>query len=582
MTPCRLEFFLQHIRKLVGAPEGDGATDRQLLRRFARQHDESAFVALVARHGPLVLGMCRRVLQNDDDASDAFQATFFVLAQKAASIRWRESVGSWLYEVALRVASKARAANFRRQRVTSEAVMPLDPFSAAASRELQSLVDEELRRLPDKYRQPLVLCCLEDASRSEAARQLGWKEGTVAGRLARGRAMLQKRLMQRGVTLSATSLAAVLTVNAAAAPVSVALMDTTVRAAQVVIAGGPAGAISGSVAALVEGMVKEMLVSKIKVVAAVFLSVCVLGMVAAVFAHQTLAEPETQAVAKAVADDEQEPKRVNPVVLGPGEFQADHLRAQVRQLLVVVQDNVPKVGVLVPATQAGGGPWKVEFVDATRVPAQALLAEISVPQRMVIVSAAFPYRAQLERYRQALRLRSIQELANQPELLPKFLTLQVRRRTLNQEGQVLQAWSELNLENDYKPILAVAAATEAEADEIKKVVFPGLVMTRLRLAQGDYPPLRLQTLQKTIRFLQERGKDAQTKELVVPDQCLVRFLDVTVEPGKTYEYQVQIRLANPNHGQKELVAYPALAEPKVLTGQWEPEKPISMTVPADR
>ena len=190
MAQGQLDAVLRYIRKLAGAREVGAATDRQLLERFTTLRDESAFAALVERHGPMVLGVCQRILRNEHDAEDAFQATFLVLARKASSQRWRESVGGWLYEVACRVARKARADRARRQvRERQVAIMPsVDPLSLVAGREIQAVLEDELCRLPDKYRLPVVLCCLEGSSRSEAAQQLGWKEGTVAGRLARGAA----------------------------------------------------------------------------------------------------------------------------------------------------------------------------------------------------------------------------------------------------------------------------------------------------------------------------------------------------------------------------------------------------------
>jgi RNA polymerase sigma-70 factor (ECF subfamily) len=225
--------LLRHIRKLIGAPEAGAGTDRQLLRRFAAYHDEAAFAALVQRHGPLVLGVCRRILGNEHDAEDALQATFLVLARKASALRWRESVAGWLYEVAARVAAKARASAARRQACERQArvMPPRDPSAAAAGHELESLLHEELRRLPEKYRLPLVLCCLEGRSRTEAAQQLGWKEGTVAGRLARARDLLRRRLARRGVAATAALLGVLLAENLATAALPAGLAETTAKAA---------------------------------------------------------------------------------------------------------------------------------------------------------------------------------------------------------------------------------------------------------------------------------------------------------------------------------------------------------------
>jgi len=180
MANAHLDNVLYHLRKLAGGRPEEAWTDGQLLEHFLSKRDEAAFTTLVERHGPLVLGVCRRVLANDADAADAFQATFLVLARKAASIRKRESVGSWLYGVAYRLAHRAKVAAARR-RVHERQVEPMppsDPLAAVVWRDLRPILDEELDKLADKYRAPLVLCYLEGKTHEEAAQQLGWTNGT--------------------------------------------------------------------------------------------------------------------------------------------------------------------------------------------------------------------------------------------------------------------------------------------------------------------------------------------------------------------------------------------------------------------
>jgi RNA polymerase sigma factor (sigma-70 family) len=196
---------------LRSAPAG-GVTDADLLERFVTNQDEAAFELLVWRHGPLVLGTCRRVLGNAHDAEDAFQATFFALARKAGSIGCRESVSGWLYKVAYRVALRARTTQARRQRegpLHEEPAAPttLEPAELLAWRELQPVLDAQIDRLPEKYRTVFILCYLEGKTNEEAARELGCPKGTVLSRLSRARDHLRKWLGQRGVALAAAPLA---------------------------------------------------------------------------------------------------------------------------------------------------------------------------------------------------------------------------------------------------------------------------------------------------------------------------------------------------------------------------------------
>jgi RNA polymerase sigma factor (sigma-70 family) len=255
----------------------DEPTDRQLLERFVARRDEEAFAAVVRRHGPLVRGVCRRVLPRVQDAEDAFQATFLVLARKASSGGWQESVGSWLYEVAYRLAHKARAADLRRQARERPLVPVACPRQGpdAASRELGAVIDEELARLPEKYQGPLLLCYLEGHTRDEAARQLGCPLGTLKHRLERGRALLRSRLARRGITLSAGLLFAGMTQPAGAGPTS--LVRWIASAA---MAGPGSDDVPPAVRALAEEGIHGMSWTKAKSAAILFL---VIGLGAGVF-----------------------------------------------------------------------------------------------------------------------------------------------------------------------------------------------------------------------------------------------------------------------------------------------------------
>jgi RNA polymerase sigma-70 factor (ECF subfamily) len=206
----------------VSKPPIDAALalpDDQLLERFVRLRDETAFEALLRRHEPLVFGVCRKLLYDVHDAEDAFQATFLVLARKAGSVAPPSLLGHWLYGVATRVATRARKAALRRAREQSGADLAAVPSAAEKEdSDLAPLLHEEVRRLPDKYRRPVVLCYLEGKTNEEAAHQLQWPVGTVQGRLNRARALLRARLTRRGFALSASLLAAALAPAASAAP----------------------------------------------------------------------------------------------------------------------------------------------------------------------------------------------------------------------------------------------------------------------------------------------------------------------------------------------------------------------------
>ena len=208
-------------------------TDGQLLDLFVRLRDEEAFAAVVRRHGPMVLGVCRRILRNAADADDAFQAAFLVLARKAASIGTRDLLAQWLYGVAYNTARKLRQSNTRRATREAPLAEASEPQANAPDirDELLAILDEELARLPERYRAVIVLCDLEGLTRRETAKRLACPEGTVAGRLARARDLLATRLTARGVVPAAGLLVAVLTESAAMA-VSPAVVAGVVRTMQ--------------------------------------------------------------------------------------------------------------------------------------------------------------------------------------------------------------------------------------------------------------------------------------------------------------------------------------------------------------
>jgi C-terminal peptidase prc len=267
MAQGQLRSVVRYLRDLAGTPDLE-PTDRHLLERFAAARDEDAFATLVRRHGPLVWGVCQRVLGHRHDAEDAFQATFFVLARKAAAIRWRDSVSSWLHEVAYRLSNETRVKSARRRFHESTAAQAA-PQSAPPGRDedVFALLDEELHRLPAKFRTPLLQCYLQGRTSDQAARELGWSLRTLQRRLTQGRELLRSRLTRRGVTLSSVLLFAILTQSSANAALPAALAGATTQSAVAFATGVAADA--GRAALLAQAFLKGMTMTRWKLAAVI-------------------------------------------------------------------------------------------------------------------------------------------------------------------------------------------------------------------------------------------------------------------------------------------------------------------------
>lgn len=289
---------LRHLSTLAAVRTAAARSDAELLGRFVGSHNEADFATLVERHGPMVLRVCRRVLRHTQDAEDACQATFLVLVRKAASVRKRGSVASWLYGVAYRTARKLQASRARQQR---HAAGRAEEVADAAEKDLswgevRALLDEELERMPEKYRAPLVLCYLEGLTRDEAAQRLGLSLDRLRGLLDYGRGLFRKRLVRRGVTLPAVALAGLLA-REALASMPVLLVVSTVKAAASCAqnAAGralPAGLVPERVVALTEGMVRTMSMTKLRVSVAALLLLTALAVgVGAVLQSGSAGEP---------------------------------------------------------------------------------------------------------------------------------------------------------------------------------------------------------------------------------------------------------------------------------------------------
>jgi RNA polymerase sigma factor (sigma-70 family) len=290
--------LMHRLRSLAAPHQAGGSTDVQLLERFVAHGDEAAFEVLVWRHGPMVLNVCRRLLHHAQDAEDAFQATFLTFVRKAGTIRRRETVAAWLYRVACRLALRARTRVARQVRMERHGLRPSAVVAGEELvwRDLRPVLDEAINRLPEKYRAPVVLCYLEGKTHREAARQLGCPEGTVVSRLSRARERLRNDLTRRGLTLTTTGVGLLLAENASATGLSGHLADATVRASLLYAAGHEAagGIVSPTVAALTEGALRAMFLTKMTVVMAVVLALGILGTGLVGLGGRSLAAPQQE------------------------------------------------------------------------------------------------------------------------------------------------------------------------------------------------------------------------------------------------------------------------------------------------
>jgi RNA polymerase sigma factor (sigma-70 family) len=284
MAHRTLQAALRHIRRIAGGAAGPERPDDTLLERFVAQRDAAAFEDLVHRHGPMVMGVCRRVLGRTPDAEDAFQATFLVLLRKAGTFGRRGTLAGWLYTVAHRVALRARANTARRLECERDAMKNQDFALMDEDRawnDLRPVIDEELSRLPEKYREPVVLCYLEGNTEQEAAQQLDCPLGTLSWRLVHAREMLRTRLAKRGVALS-TGLLGTLLAERATAAVPPATFDLTLTVAGALLATGPtaattAGIASVQVSALTEGVLQAMFMTRMKLAAGMLTLILMIG-----------------------------------------------------------------------------------------------------------------------------------------------------------------------------------------------------------------------------------------------------------------------------------------------------------------
>lgn len=369
--PAELLQFLGRLCRHNSSAVSDG----QLLERFACQRDGAAFELLLWRHGTMVLNVCRRILHHEADVEDAFQASFLALVRKAGSIGRREVVAGWLYRVAFRVALAAKA---RREKLACRerpAVMESAAAAEPAWNDLRPMLDEELNRLPERYRLPIVLCYLEGLSNKEAARQLGCATGTIFSRLARGRQLLRARLLRRGLALS-IGFFTTLSTRAETASLASTLVSRALNSAVLSSAGKTAAiGVSIDVASLAEGVLRAMLLSHLKKTAGVLMAV-VLLIAGSVLGYRALTateakEPSNQPARAAQAVPA---KDALPVVVQVAKPRQGSIQRQMTQPAVVTSfDHVE----LFP--QVSGILWKQKVDIGNRVKKGEVLAEIDSP-----------------------------------------------------------------------------------------------------------------------------------------------------------------------------------------------------------
>ena len=300
--------FASSLAKLAGRPYADAASDRELIARFHQHRDESAFAALVQKHGPMVLGACQRKLRDRHAADDAYQATFLILAKKAGAVNWHESLSGWLYRVAMHVCSKALTKLAKQKAVPLLDEADLAVAERPTPSELSASLDEALSSLPATYRDPLLLCHLQGETVEAAAKSLGLSEGQLRGRLFRAREKLRTMLAKKGVVLSLTALIVGLTATSAQA------VPPVLQSATLALALG--GSVSPSIQILVHGGLSAMSATKLKLLAASFALVLGLGTAGVAIRPVAAQAPETNPTKAAAplpaAKEEPKPEAEKP------------------------------------------------------------------------------------------------------------------------------------------------------------------------------------------------------------------------------------------------------------------------------
>ncbi|MFL5340682.1 MAG: RNA polymerase sigma factor [Gemmataceae bacterium] len=371
-----MDNVLRQLHRLAARGAGP-QTDEDLIDRFFLDCDQDAFAQLVRRHGPMVFGVCMRVLHNRHDAEDAFQATFLTLVRKGQAIRQRQALASWLYRVAFRVALRLKAgADKRAADQLPEVAVEMDPAAAAAWRELRPVLDCELHRLPAKYRTPMILCYLEGKTYEEAAGEIGCPKGTVAIRLLRGRAMLKNRLVRRGLIGAAGLCGSQALLPPALAVVPPSLLHATSATGLAVAKGAALAAVTtGTVAALVRAASSNFRVSKIFVAVACLLGIGLTGTGVEILTGGKKSVPTTVAAAPA---DSVPPASEPPLAAAPPALQPEPIP--------MPQPVEPEVAQATPTPKADAMPERRDQLLVFRVETRKTSCDCPPSTTLIVVS----------------------------------------------------------------------------------------------------------------------------------------------------------------------------------------------------
>jgi RNA polymerase sigma factor (sigma-70 family) len=415
---ANLTVFLQRLSKGLAAKSLGGLPDRELLRRFAARHEGTAFEAIVRRHGPMVLRVCWRVLRQSQDAEDAFQATFLLLALNVGSVRKPDSLASWLHGSARRVALKSRTQRALRRRHEELHASAARLSADASAEQLRSALDEELSRLPEQWRLPFILCYLEGRTQDEAAAQLGWSTRTFRRRLDQARGELGRRLVRRGVALSAALSALVLSDSVVSATVPANLAAATVEAGARVAAGeSAAGIVSADVLAVTQGVRTAMFTSKLKAIVGLLLLVGALTIGGwRVVADGSAGQPqESKPAGKTPAKSEETPRSADRD--GPREIAAYRI--------ITVTDETVQSAVLTPDGKSvitvtgapGNRETRVKKWDAESGEIRDVILEGGNHKYTVALSTSGKQLAVADGFKKETEIHDITDLTNGPRLL---------------------------------------------------------------------------------------------------------------------------------------------------------------------